>query len=273
MDLSIIIVNYNTLEITRDCIESVLKTTSRIDLEIILVDNGSTDGSKVYFTELAKKIEKVKYIYNTSNLGFSRANNIGLKNSIGDFTLLLNSDTLVKKGSIKKLLDFAKSRDEVGVVGARLLNEDGSTQKSCFYFPTLKRAIGQYWQNKHKELDKFAPSSNKPIVVDAVVGAAMLITPESRKSVGLLDERYFMFFEDVDYCRRVSKKGLKTFYIPKSEIIHLHGKSGENLAKSSSQWKRLIPSSKIYHGIIKHHVFNFILWSGQKMTKFRKKYK
>jgi len=265
MDLSIIIVNYNTMKITRDCIESLFRSNTKVDYEIILVDNGSNDGSKAFFTELADKYKNLKYIYNNSNLGFSKANNIGIKNSVGDYTLLLNSDTLLnKKSNLEKLIEFAKSRENVGVIGARLLNKDGSIQDSCLNFPTIKRAINQYWKKTSRELDKFAPNEKKPITVDAVVGAAFFITPEAKKRVGLLDEKYFFFYEDIDYCRKIQRHGLKTFYHPDVEITHLHGASGKSLADEDNQWKRLIPSSKAYHGKLRHYVFNLIIWSGQK---------
>ena len=184
--------------------------------------------------------------------------------------LLLNSDTIVKDKSLKELVSFAEKTSRVGVVGAKLLNKDGSIQPSCFNFPTLTRAIRQHWLGLDNSLDKYVPKSNKPILVDAVVGAAFLITPEALNSVGLLDERYFFFYEDLAYCRSISEAGLKTYYLPTAEIVHLHGASGKNLAKNDSQWKRLIPSSKIYHGTMKHYVFNFILWSGQKWQRIRK---
>lgn len=266
MDVSIIIVNYNTLDITKNCIDSIYKSNTKVKFEIIVVDNGSTDGSKEYFSSLVEKYNNFKYIYNTANLGFSKANNLGIKNSVGDYLLLLNSDTIVLSDAIDKLLGFTCSRNNVGVVGPKLLNKDGSLQSSCFNFPTIRRAIDQYWRKKGEKLDKFAPKEVNPVVVDAVVGAAFLITPEARKKVGLLDEKYFFYYEDLDFCRRVSRSGLRTFYFPSSEVIHLHGKSGEILSKSDDQWKRLIPSSKLYHGVIKHYLFNFILWSGQKLS-------
>jgi GT2 family glycosyltransferase len=120
---------------------------------------------------------------------------------------------------------------------------------------------------KKGAFELFVPKGDKPVEVDAVVGASFLITPMARKKVGLLDERYFMYFEDLDYCRRVNKLGLKVYYLPSAKIIHYHGASGKKIVKPAFQWKRLIPSSKIYHGALTHYLINFIIWLGQKIKK------
>jgi len=101
----------------------------------------------------------------------------------------------------------------------------------------------------------------------AVVGAAFLITPEAISRIGVLDERYFMYFEDLDYCRRVKKAGLKTYYLPEAEFTHLHGESGKGLSSSENQWRRLVPSSQIYHGILIHYLIILIMWTSQKVRK------
>jgi len=101
--------------------------------------------------------------------------------------------------------------------------------------------------------------------VEAAAMTAFLITPQGLKQAGLLNEKYFMYFEDLDYCRELKKAGLKVYYLPRAEVIHHHGASGKKIARFEDQWRRLIPSSKIYHGLVKHYLFNFILWSGQKL--------
>ena len=115
--------------------------------------------------------------------------------------------------------------------------------------------------------DKFAPKDTKPTTVDSVVGAVFLITPEARKKVGILDERYFAYFEDIDYCRQTWNKGLKVYYLPESVITHYHGATFKKLADEGERWKKLIPSSKTYHGLVKHYIINAIIWSGQKWQK------
>lgn len=265
--LSIIIVSYNTEKLTRDCIESVLKNSSGVNYEIIVVDNDSKDDSVKMLRGYQSTLTNFKLLENQENLGFAKANNQAAKKAKGDYLLLLNSDTVVKKDSLKKIVDFAKVNTGVGVAGAKLLNADDSIQPSCVNFPTIGNAIKEYFLGQKGLFDKFAPKGKLPVEVDAVVGAAFLITPQARKRVGLLDERYFFYFEDIDYCRKIWKVGLKVYYLPFAEIVHYHGASGKRLATQENQWRRLIPSSKIYHGVLGHYVLNFVLWLGQKWQK------
>lgn len=267
MELSIIIISYNTKELTLDAVKSVLRDRSVERKEIIIVDNHSSDGSQGEIKKLSQKHKNVKGIFNSKNLGFSRANNQGINIAKGKYILLLNSDTVIKKGVLYKSLKFADSREGVGVVGAKLLNPDGTLQESCFNLPTIKRAVMQYWLRKSSSLNKYSPKSEKPVRVEAVVGAAMLLSPQAISRVGGLDERYFFFYEDLDYCRKVRKAGLSVYYLPSFEVVHYHGSSGKKLKNEDDQWRRLIPGSKIYHGTIKHYIFNFILWSGQKINR------
>lgn len=263
MKLSIIVVNYNTKKVLQNCVNSIRKYPPKCKFEAIIVDNGSTDGSVEYLKSLKNK--HFKAIFNTQNLGFSKANNIGIKKSKGKFKLLLNSDTLVTKHALDKLVNFAQENKNIGVIGAKLLNKDKTIQPSVFRLPTVARNIKQYWLGQGKVLDKYAPKTEKPTEVEAVVGAAMLITPKALKKAGLLNEKYFMFYEDLDYCRKVRKKGLKAIYHPNAKIIHLHGESGKSLNSKQNQWKRLIPSSKAYHGTITHYIIFFIQWTSQKL--------
>lgn len=268
--LSIVIVNLNTKDLTVGCLRSVEKEAKDIPFEVLLTDNGSDDGS----VEAFKSIEKEKFwkdkftlILNNNNTGYAKANNQGIKKAIGKYILLLNNDTVVHKDALQNLVKFADKTPDAGVVGSRLLNIDGTLQMSCYHFPTITNAIKEYWFGQKGLFEKFAPKENQPIAVDSVVGAAFLITPEARKRVGILDERYFAYFEDIDYCRQTWKSGLKVYYLPDSVITHYHGATFKKLANESERWKKLIPSSKIYHGFIKHYVINAILWLGQKWQK------
>lgn len=273
IDISVIIVSYNTKNLTLDCIRSIEKEGSNLNKEIIVIDNDSKDGSvsvlrKIQVPYLRRQANiKFQLIINKSNTGFSKANNQGIKIAKGKYILLLNSDTKVKKGALDELVKFAKLTPDAGVVAARLLNPDGSIQASCFHFPTIKNAFLEYWLGKKGLFDKYAPLGNKPTTVDASVAAAFLITPKALSYVPHLDERYFFYMEDLDYCRQIWKAGLKVYYLPSSEVYHYHGASGKHLADEANQWRRLIPSSKIYHGILKHYILTSILWLGQKKNR------
>jgi hypothetical protein len=312
--LSIIIVNYNTKKLLQQCLKSLMfevrswklrnrKQTSNLKhqtsnnlIEIIIVDNNSTDGSKEYLRDLeiwkyrdidnridnkkkggknysskslnlykangTERSISLKVIFNKQNLGFAKANNQGIKQAQGKYILLLNSDTIVKKGALEKLVEFAEETSDAGVVGPRLVNPDGSIQPSCFHFPSLLGAIKEFWLGEREAFTKYAPRGKNPQIVDAVVGAAFLITPQARKRVGLFDERYFFYFEDLDYCRRVWRAGLKVYYLPGAEIVHLHGASGRKLEGKPNRW--LIRSSKIYYGHFRYYLINLIIRLGQK---------
>ena len=269
MTLSVIIVNLNTKKLTEDCIKSILSEGSQISKEIIVVDNGSSDGSVEILRRL-KKEGKIDLVENSGNFGYAKANNQGIRRAKGKYLLLLNNDTIVHKGALGALVDFAGKTPSTGVVGSKLLNIDGTLQASCYRFPTITNAIKEYWFGERGLFGKYAPKGKKPIEVDAVVGAVFLITPQARRKVGVLDERYFAYFEDIDYCRQTWRAGLKVYYLPSSVITHYHGATFKKLANEKDRWKKLIPSSKIYHGVLKHYLINTILWLGQKWEKFFK---
>lgn len=268
--ISIVIVNLNSKDLTLNCLRSIKKEVRGLTFEVLLTDNGSDDGS----VEAFRKIAKEKYwqniftlILNNANIGYAKANNQGIRKAKGKYVFLLNNDTIVHKAALENLLEFADKTPNAGVIGSRLLNIDGSLQMSCYHFPTILNAVKEYWFGKKGLFEKFAPTANEAVTVDSVVGAAFLITPEARKKVGLLNERYFAYFEDIDYCRQVWKAGLKVYYLPTSVITHYHGATFNKMANESDRWKKLIPSSKIYHGTLKHYIINTILWLGQKWQK------
>jgi GT2 family glycosyltransferase len=257
--VSIIVISFNTRPLTLACLKFIFGSRPKINFEVIVVDNASEDGSVQALRKL--RVKNLRLIANKKNLGFAKANNQGIRLSKGEYVILLNSDTQVKKGAIDKLVDFADRAPDAGAVVPRLLNKDGTIQGSVFEPPTVSKAIRQYWLGKKGLLDKYAPQ--KGSVVKAAVMAAFLVTPLARKKVGVLDERYFMYFEDFDYCRRLRRANLKIYYLAEAEIVHLHGASGGGN-------KLLVESAKKYHGLLVYYVITFIIWSGQKWQKLKK---
>ena len=243
-DLSVIVVNYKTPLLTKACVSSIKKYPPRVPYEIIVIDNS------------------------LNNVGFAAGNNKGIKKAKGKYILLLNSDAEVKEGTIDRLLEFAGNHQDAGAVVPKLINPDGSVQASVFRFPTVWRTIREFWFGEKGLLDKYMPETE---VVEVAVMAAFLITPACLKKVGPLNEKYFMYFEDFDYARRIKKANLKIYYLSDSEVFHHHGASGKNLAESRDQWKRLIPGSKIYHGPVGHYLINSVIWWGQKWQKLFQK--
>lgn len=291
IDCSIIIVNWNTKMLLMQCINSLIqkskgksqnqKSKVKSGYEIIVVDNGSTDDSVKMFENLKIEIEnslnlpagkagikncELKIIKNENNLGFAKAVNQGIQQAQGETILLLNSDTRITPNALDNLLKFEK-KVKPAIIGAKMLNNDGSVQGSCFFFPTINRAISEFWLKRGNYFSKYVPQEQNPMEVEAVSGGAMLISKEIIDKIGVLDERYFMYFEDLDYCRRAKKHGIKVYYLPSAEVIHEHGASGKHLADSENQWKRMIPSSKIYHGFLKYYVISLIIRTGQKIWK------
>ncbi len=262
MKLSIIVGNYNNYKLTSDCIKAVYKYPPKFSFELIVIDDGSTDDSGIKLKKIEKQFKNLKIVLNVNNQGFVGTNNKGLRLSRGDYKLLLNNDTLVKKDAIQNLVDFAVKNVDAGVVGSKLLNPDGSLQASCYEFPTFKNVINY---------KKFAPSSTEAVVVDSVVGASFLITPKAYKLIGGLNTKYKSYFEDLDYCREVYRKGMKVYYLPSSIVTHYHGESFKKLYGEDSQWKKLIPSSIAYHGKFKHYALFIISWLWQKWNIFLKK--
>ena len=287
MNLSIIIVSYNTKKLLRQCLRSLMANSEwRMGYgEIIIIDNGSTDGSREEIKNLklparnryAQSVAggkmkncnlKLKIILNKTNLGFARANNQGIKIAQGEYILLLNPDIEVKKSALKTLLKFTQKHPEAGIIGGRLLNPDGTIQGSCFHRLTILNTIKEFWLGEKGAFEKYAPKITKSIEVESVVGACMFIPRKVIDQVGFFDEQYFLYFEDLDYCRRVRKAGFKIYYLPQVKFVHHHGASGKKIPRKTRQW--LIESSKIYHGNFKHYFINSIIWLGLKWQKILK---
>lgn len=259
-ELSIILVNYNSGDYLKQCVDSIRKTTDSFKdpkCEVIIIDNKSSDKS----FEKVGETDKIRKFSNKANLGFSRAVNEGIDLSRGKYILLLNPDTISTKDAIKRLYRFALSNKHAGVVGGRLKDPSGNIQPSVFNFPNLLGAIKEYWLGKRGTFSKFYPQTSEPLLVDAVVGAVFLITPESLKKVGKLDEKYFMYYEDIDYCKRVKEAGLGVYYLPGAIFRHAHGVSGKN--QPSLQNERLISSSKKYNGVVRYYLLVFIIKVGR----------
>jgi GT2 family glycosyltransferase len=224
-DLSIIIVSWNTKEYLLPCLKSIFENGQGMDSEIILVDNGSHDESG---SEVKKVFPSVHVIQNVENLGFAKAANQGLQRASGRYALLLNPDTQVKHGAIERFVSFMDTHLEAGAAGAQLLNSDGSKQNSIANFPSLATELFNKsflrWLSPKKFPGKERVFS-EPIEVDSVIGACMMVRRDAWDQVGLLDEDYFLFLEETDWCYRMKQGGWKIYHIPEAEVYHFQGKS------------------------------------------------
>jgi len=259
MKLSIIIVTWNTADITIKCVQTIKKYLQGISYEIIVADNASTDDTVARL----KKEAGVIVIENKANLGFGRANNISAASAKGEYLLFLNSDMELIDNKLKDMFDYIKCHPDIGLIGPKFLNVDHSEQGSVFPPQTLFNAFKEFWLGQ-QTYSKYVPQSQEPIEVFSLSGGALMIKKSLFEKIGGWDERYFMYYEDLELCRQVKKLGYKVYYYPECRLIHRHGVSGQKLADADNQWRRLIPSSKIYHGIIKHYLLFLITRSGQK---------
>lgn len=221
MDVSIIIVNYNTKELTSSCIESVIEHTKNISYEIILVDNKSTDGSESFFC----KDKRLLFIQSHKNVGFGKANNLGFEYSHGKYIFLLNSDTLLKNNAVEMFYKAMEKADKnVACMGAILKDEDGNPIKSFGYYLGLKMLMPLKVTQFFSE-DSIGESG---IVVPVVLGADMFIRRTAIERCGFFDPNFFMYHEENDLQRRFHNSGLCSVIISGPSIIHLEGQSSRS---------------------------------------------
>lgn len=234
VDVSIVIVTYNTMLMTNECIESVLKHTRRNSIEIILVDNASTDGSK----ELYSTDERIKYIYSNENLGFGRANNVGIDVALGKYVFMLNSDTIVLDDVIRKLFDFAEKNydNNLGALGTCLINKDKKDARSFGQFVSSKRIYRRLLEGlriyrKNFEIETYLKLDNQGYVeIDFISGADLFVPSSVFNQIKGFDPDFFMYYEETELQKRMDIVGLKRFIINVRDIIHLEGGSfGYNL--------------------------------------------
>lgn len=277
MKLSIIIVNYNTYTLTKQTIDSVLEKKLPFEYEIMLVDNASMDDSMVKLQEDYKDIITeglLKITLNDANLGFAKANNIGMRKSKGEYILLLNSDTYVVEDCLQQCMQYierynteaaiqGENERKIGALGCKVILPDGTLDHACKRgFPT-PRASFYYFLKLHKRdkvkyglYDALHLDENEVGEVDCLMGAFMLMPRHVLNQVGLLDEDFFMYGEDIDLCYRIKESGYKIMYYPEASIIHYKGGSSK---------KRRTKVIYDFHNAMwifykKHYIKTYSLW-------------
>lgn len=233
-DFSIIIVSWNAKQFLSECLLSCVRAINGYDAEIIVVDNASSDGSAEFVLE---HYPYVKVIQNCNNLGFAKGNNVGIRESSGRYLFLINSDVIIMEGCIDRMIAYMDENSQIGMLGPQILNQYGEVQRSCMDFPTLWNALssafalyrifprskifsgGQvmsYW--KHDTIRR----------VDVINGCFWVVRGEALDKVGLLDERFFMYGEDIDWCKRFYQGGWEVVFLPDARAIHAGGASSSN---------------------------------------------
>jgi hypothetical protein len=270
MDVSIIIVSWNTKALLQQCLQSVYETAAKRTFEVLVVDNASSDGSP----EMVKKeFPHVKLICTGDNLGFAKANNIGIKKSNGRYVCLVNSDIVILDGCIDKMCSYMDRRPSIGILGPRILNPDLTLQPSCKGFPshwnTFCHALALDTMFPRSRLFggflmKFWPHDAIQSV-DIIVGCFWMVRREALNDVSLFDEKFFMFWEDIDLCKRLWIAGWEVVFFPYAESVH-HGGASYATAPIQSQITRLCSSAqyfKKYHSRYSQICFLLILFLHQ----------
>lgn len=276
MDVSVVIVSYNSRGVLEPCLESLEKQRIADRMEVIVVDNASSDGTPNLVRE---RYPWVTLIAGRKNVGFSRGVNLGIREAEGDFFLILNPDTVVREGSIEKLLEFMKGTPSAGIVGPKLIYHDGNLQYSCRRFYTWKVLVlrrtflGKVFKDSSAVSDHLMMDFDHETTreVDWILGACLLVRREAVESVGLLDERFFLYFEDVDWCYRMKQKGWKVYYHPDAVVIHAHARESAqkvinrsfiahmaSLIRYYDKWNSVFYLLKKYREIVKTLLFLFV---------------
>lgn len=270
MDVSVVIVNYNTKKLTLDCIQSVLRSEGQFEFEIILIDNASADDT----VEVSKKrFPQVRIVSNPENVGFSKANNQGIRLSRGRYILLLNSDTVVEPKTLWTMVQFMDEHREVGASGCKLLLENGTLDETCkrgfptpmtsfyyiFGFSKMFPNVPQFHQYRLTHLDP-----DQTHRVDSLVGAFMFVRGETIARIGMLDESFFMYGEDIDWCYRMKQAGWQVVYYPQTTVIHCKGASSKTKPfKIVYEFYRAMVLFHHKHYARKYNVFvNSLVYSG-----------
>lgn len=232
-EISFIIVSWNAKDYLLECLESIQETVKDRSYEIIVVDNDSSDGSP---EAVEQKYPAVRVVRTGTNLGFAKGNNIGIRESVGRSLCLINSDVVLLPACMDLLLEYISHNPKVGLVAPRILNEDGSLQHSCRQFPSLYGSlcsafsIGNLFPRHRIFGDTMMTwwNHDEERFVDAITGCFWLVRREALEEVGLLDEDFFMYAEDIDWCRRFNQKGWKVAMNPAAETIHHGAASSKN---------------------------------------------
>jgi GT2 family glycosyltransferase len=250
MDLSIVIVSYNTKDFLENCLKSIKNTAKNFTYEIIVVDNASKDGSSEMVKE---KFKDIMLISNKENFGFSKANNIGVKKTTGRYVLFLNADTLVYENTLKEMIDFMNNTKDAGASTCKLSLLSGNIDDASHRgFPTPWNSFSHF-----SGLSKFFGKTkifggynlefmdlSKTHEIDALAGAFMIVRREAGEQVGWWDEDYFFYGEDLDFCYQLKQKGWKIYYVPKVNILHYKGishglkKHSKHLTTADSDTKK-----------------------------------
>ncbi len=257
MKLSIIVTHYRTPELLKLCLQSLQEAAREIEAEILVLDSESEDETEMMVKNQFPSIAFFPFYKNT---GYAKIVNVGLSRAQGDFLLVLNADIIVANDSLSKMINYLEAHSEIGVLGPQLLNFNGSIQESCFRFHQpltifyRRTFLGKTPWGK-RELERFTMKDfdrNSVKEVDWILGAAMMIRRQALVEVGPMDERFFLYFEDTDWCRRFWQKKWRVIYLPEVKMHHYHGRASKKVSSLADifinkyLWIHLASASKYF---------------------------
>lgn len=266
-DLSTVIVSWNVKELLRCCLESIFQhPIPGIQLEVFVVDNASSDGSAEM---VRKRFPQVHLIENEENLGFAAANNQAISRSQGQYILLLNPDTIVCDDALIRLMDFLEANPEVGIAGPKLIHPDGRLQHSAFTFPTLLMAFLDFFPIHHRLIDsplngrypRSLYKAGEPFPIDHPLGACLLVRKEAIDRVGPLDEGFFIYCEEIDWCIRIKKAGWQIYCVPQAEVVHYVAQSTQQ-----SRDEMFVQLWKSRYLLFAKHYSRFYQWVARRIV-------
>jgi GT2 family glycosyltransferase len=253
MELSIVILVYKSYGLLRQCLKGLRLLRLDFPYEVIVVNNAPKDN---YSETIKDQFPEIKFIQAEKNLGYGAGNNLGLKQTTGRYVMIINPDILILTNELGKMIKYLDQHPEIGILGPKLINPDGSLQYSCYRFPTLmmpfyrRTFLGKLpWFRK--KVDKYLMAdwdhqSNQ--AVDWLLGGCLMIRKSAMDKVGLLDERYFMYFDDVDYCRRFWENSYSVVYFAEAEVVHYHQRT------SAESWWPL----GLYNRVTREHIKSWL---------------
>jgi GT2 family glycosyltransferase len=268
LELSIIVINYKTTGLTLQLLKSIYSSKSGFNEvkgkgEVIVLDNSPDEPCK---TEVLSAYPQVKFISNKVNNGFAGGNNQMISFSLGRNILLLNSDIEVKPAGITNIIKSIIKLGDRAIYCGRLFFGDGKLQDSVYKLPTPWHAFEEYFLERKGSYFMSAPAGKGITKIEGAVMACFLIPSRVINEIGVLQEETFMYFEDLDYCRRAKENNIPIYYVPDAEFIHYHGQSSKKAGLEVSN-ERLIKAAKWYHGTFRYFLVTAILWAGQKWGK------
>jgi GT2 family glycosyltransferase len=236
-DLTIIIVSWQVRDLLKECLVSIFRETKNLEFEVIVVENASRDQTVEMVAEF---FPKVAIISSLKNLGFGKACNLAIKQASGRYLLFLNPDTIIINRAIEKMVKFMESDPQIGISGCKILNHDLTLQPSVRKFPRLSDHLAMLFKLHHLiKLDRYLMTNfdcQKNQEVDQVMGAFFLVSRKCLDKIGVFDERYYIWLEEVDYCLRCKQADFKVVYTPVAEIVHLGGQSFSQKRNIKNQW-------------------------------------